>query len=132
QWNNMHRPSALCMTHGRCPLCYVGEIGPYLEANRGWPNVGPRISILSHEGAVLARIAATPSAGTGPCQCASPHAIAADSRADIYVGEVAQTGWPSLFPGEPLPPGLRGLRKFARITSSPAAAEGGLSGAGAE
>ena len=29
QWNNLHRPSGLFMTSGTCPICYIGEIGPY-------------------------------------------------------------------------------------------------------
>jgi hypothetical protein len=115
QWNNLHRPSGLFMTQGRCPLCIVGEIGPYLRANFGWPNVGPRVSILSHDGRLLSRIDASPSAGTGPGQFISPHGIAADSRGDIYVGEVSYTGWPSLFPDEPIPKGLRCLQKFVKV-----------------
>ena len=35
-WSNVvHRPSALCMTGGKCPLCFIGEVGPYLGSNRG-------------------------------------------------------------------------------------------------
>ncbi len=31
QWASVvHRPSALHMTTGTCPLCFVGEVGPYL------------------------------------------------------------------------------------------------------
>lgn len=118
QWTDLHRPSAFFMTRGPCPLCYAGEIGPYLEANRGWPNVGPRISILSREGRVLARLAREPAAGAGPGQFISPHGIAVDSRGDIYVGEVARTGWPSLFPDEPVPPGLRSLKKLVKVPAA--------------
>ncbi len=39
----------------------------------------------------------TPANFPGPFT--SPHGIAADSRGDIYVGEVAKTGWGNLFPG---------------------------------
>jgi hypothetical protein len=110
------------MTGGKCPVCYIGEIGPYLSANFGWPNVGPRISIVSHEGKLLARLGVVPAAGTGPGQFMSPHGIAVDSRGDIYVGEVSYTAWPSLFPGRPVPPGLRSLQKFVRLASEGAAA----------
>jgi DNA-binding beta-propeller fold protein YncE len=116
QWNNMHRPSAMYMTSGKCPLCYIGEIGPYLTSNRGIPNVGPRVSIYDHEGKLQARLGNIPSAGIGPGQFVSPHGIAVDSRGDIYVGEVSYTGWPSLFPGEPIPPGLRCLQKFVKLS----------------
>ncbi|KRA55729.1 peptidyl-alpha-hydroxyglycine alpha-amidating lyase family protein [Devosia sp. Root635] len=124
QWNNLHRPSGLYMTRGKCPICFIGEIGPYLRANFGWPNVGPRVSILSHEGTLLARIGTVPSAGTGPGQFISPHGIAADSRGDIYVGEVSYTGWPSLFPNEPIPEGLRCLQKFVKVEAPPSVAPG--------
>jgi hypothetical protein len=98
------------------PLCYIGEIGPYLLANRGTPNVGPRISILDHKGKLLGRLGTIPSAGIGPGQFISPHGIAVDSRGDIYVGEVSYTGWPSLFPGQPIPKGLRCLQKFIKVS----------------
>jgi DNA-binding beta-propeller fold protein YncE len=115
QWHNLHRPSGLYLTRGKCPICVVGEIGPYLRANFGWPNVGPRISILSDDGVLLSRISTNPSAGTGLGQFISPHGIAVDSRGDIYVGEVSFTGWPSLFPGKPAPANLRCIQKFAKV-----------------
>ncbi len=115
QWNNMHRPSGLYMMPGKCPICFVGEIGPYLEFNRAMPNLGPRISILSHEGKLLSRLQGTPPAGTAPGQFLSPHGIAVDSRGDLYVGEVAVTAWPQIFPDTPMPDPLRSLQKFTRI-----------------
>ena len=40
-WSNVvHRPSALHMTTGKCPLCFIGEVGPYLGSSRGFPNLG--------------------------------------------------------------------------------------------
>jgi len=115
QWHDLHRPSGMYMPPGKCPLCYVGEIGPYYEFNRGAPNLGPRLTILSHEGKLLGRISATPSAGTGPGQFLSPHGIAVDSRGDVYVGEVSYTAWPNLFPGQPRPQRLRSLQKFTKV-----------------
>ena len=56
QWNNLHRPCGLFMTGGKCPVCYVGELGPQLAINRSIPNLGPRISILDHTGKRLARL----------------------------------------------------------------------------
>ena len=121
QWNNLHRPSGICMPGGKCPICYVGEIGPYYEFNRGAPNLGPRVSILSNEGRLLARIQGTPAAGTGRGQFLSPHGMAVDSHGDLYVGEVSNNGWRSLFPGEAAPDGLRTLQKFEKVASgSPA------------
>ena len=71
--------------------------------------------MLDHKGTVLARLGHEPLAGTRPGQFLSPHGLAVDSRGDLYVGEVAVTAWPSLFPGEPVPKPLRSLQKFTRI-----------------
>lgn len=115
QWNNLHRPSALYVTPGPDPISYVGEIGPYLRSNFGWPNIGPRISVLSSDGSVLSRLGAVPGAGIAPGQFLSPHGIAVDSRGDIYIGEVSVTAWPSLFPNEPMPAGLPSLQKLVKV-----------------
>lgn len=114
QINNLHRPSALTITPGPCPVCFVGEIGPYMEVNRGWPNTGPRVSILSNDGSLLSRLTVEPAAGIGPGQFLSPHGIAIDSRGDIYVGEVSSRAWPSLFPDKPMPENLPRMRKLKR------------------
>jgi len=115
QWNNMHRPSGLYLPPGKCPICYIGEIGPYLDFNRSAPNLGPRITIVDNAGKLLARLGKEPTAGTKPGQFISPHGIAVDSRGDLYVGEVAVTAWPSLFPDAPLPKPLRSLQKFVKL-----------------
>jgi len=112
------------MPPGKCPICYVGEIGPYYEFNRGAPNLGPRVSILSNEGKLLARIAGMPAAGTGRGQFMSPHGMAVDSRGDLYVGEVSNNAWRSLFPGQPVPGALRTLQKFEKVSSPPPLTEG--------
>jgi hypothetical protein len=105
------------MPPGKCPVCYVGEIGPYYDFNRGAPNLGPRVTILSNEGKVLSRITRDPSAGTGAGQFISPHGLAVDSRGDLYIGEVGHTAWPSLFPDKPKPVRLRSLQKYERVPS---------------
>jgi DNA-binding beta-propeller fold protein YncE len=115
QWHDLHRPSAMYMPPGKCPICYVGEIGPYYEFNRGAPNLGPRLSILGNDGKLLARISTVPAAGTGPSQFISPHGIAVDSHGDIYVGEVSYTAWPNLFPDQPVPRALCSLQKFEKL-----------------
>jgi len=114
QWNNLHRPCGLFMTSGKCPICYVGEIGPYMDVNRDVPNLGPRVSILDHKGQLLGRLDRKPAAGTEPGQFLSPHGLAVDSAGDLYVGEVASVSWPSLFPGKPPPNPLRRMQKFLR------------------
>lgn len=115
EMRGIHRPNGLYMPPGKCPICYVGEVGPYYAFNRGAPNLGPRISILDNEGKVLARLGTDPSAGNKPGKFLSPHSLALDSHRDIYVGEVAVTAWPSLFPDKPMPERLRSLQKFVKV-----------------
>ena len=110
QWNNMHRPCALYMDRGPNPLCYIGELGPGLPVNKEIPNVGPRLSILTHEGKLLARLGDI-RGGEGPGQFIAPHGIALDSRGNIYVGEVSWT-----IAGQHMKPPreLRTLRKLIK------------------
>ena len=28
QWNDLHRPCGLYMPRGKCPICFIGELGP--------------------------------------------------------------------------------------------------------
>src|SRR6058998_4442262 len=92
QWNNMHRPSGLFLERGSSPRFYVGEIGGGMGVNYDMPNIGPRVSIYSAKGEMLARLGQRP-AGLEPGQFMSPHGLAVDSRGDIYVGEVSFTNW---------------------------------------
>jgi DNA-binding beta-propeller fold protein YncE len=112
QWNNLHRASSLFLGRGKCPCCYVGEIGPALAVNLRTPNIGPRISVLDMQGNLLSRFG---SLGEGPGQFYSPHGMAVDSRGDLYVAEVAYTAWPRYHEGKPTPPGVRSLQKFRRV-----------------
>jgi DNA-binding beta-propeller fold protein YncE len=113
QWNNLHRPCGLYMPYTHHPVCYIGELGPGSAVNRK-PNLGPRVSIVDHEGKLLARIG-DPHPGLGPTQFLGPHGMAVDSRGDVYVGEVGWTLWPGLFPNEPRPEPMRTLRKFEKV-----------------
>jgi hypothetical protein len=90
QWHNMHRPCALYMDRGPNPLCYLGELGPGMSVNKDIQNLGPRLSILSHDGKLLARLGDI-RPGEAPGQFIAPHGLALDSRGDIYVGEVSWT-----------------------------------------
>ena len=114
QWNNMHRPCGLCMEPHRHPVCYIGELGPTMPVNREVPNLGPRISIVSHKGELLGRLGDV-RAGQELNQFIAPHGMAVDSRGDIYVGEVSYTAWSQVYPDSKPPRGLRSLRKLARI-----------------
>jgi DNA-binding beta-propeller fold protein YncE len=117
QWNNMHRASGLCMETGtRTPRFYVGEIGPDMAVNIDLPGCGPRVSIYTHKGELLARLGHE-HAGLATGQFISPHGLAVDSRGDIYVGEVSFTNWGRRVRarGEPIPPGLRSLQKLVKV-----------------
>jgi sugar lactone lactonase YvrE len=115
QWNNLHRPSGLFMTGGKCPFCYVAELGPHMNVNRDHPNIGPRISVLDMKGALVARVEATPARGTGPGQFISPHGLAVDSRGDLYVGEVAYNSFSRSYPNIPKPEWIRCLQKLVKV-----------------
>jgi hypothetical protein len=118
QWNNMHRASGLCMETGtRTPRFYVGEIGPDMAVNINVPGCGPRVSIYTHKGELLARLGHE-HAGLATGQFISPHGLAVDSRGDIYVGEVSFTNWGRRVraKGEEIPPGLRSLQKLVKVS----------------
>ena len=114
QWNNMHRPCGLCGEPGRHGLFYIGEIGPTMPVNREVPNLGPRVSIVDHQGKLLGRLGDV-RAGLRLDQFIAPHGMAVDSRGDLYVGEVSYTAWPQLYPNAAPPKGLRSLRKLVRM-----------------
>ncbi len=114
EWAHVHRPCALCMMGGASSTFLVGEIGPTLPVSRRVPNLGPRLSVLDAHGTLLGRIG-TQGAGVGPGQFVAPHGLAVDSRGDVYVAEVATTTWPQLYPDEPMPTGLRGLKKLSLL-----------------
>jgi hypothetical protein len=114
QWNNLHRPCALCAEAGRNGRFFVGELGPTMPVNRDMPNLGPRITVVSHEGKLISRVGTLP-AGTKLDQFVAPHGLALDSRGDLYVGEVSYTAWPQIWPEKPIPQGLRSLRKLVRV-----------------
>jgi DNA-binding beta-propeller fold protein YncE len=116
QWNNLARPCGLYVTRGQSPLAIIGELGPETVATltSGAPNLGPRVSIVSAKGEILARIG-TAALGEGPGQFIAPHGIAVDSHGDIYVAEVANTYWPVLFGKKP-DHEMRCFQKLARVS----------------
>jgi outer membrane protein assembly factor BamB len=114
QWNNLHRPCGLYMDYMRHPVCYIGELGPSMAVNRNSPNLGPRVSIVDHQGKLLSRFGDA-HAGLGPTAFIGPHGMCADSHGDLYVGEVAWTLWPGTFPDQPRPDNIRCFRKFEKV-----------------
>jgi NHL repeat len=115
QWNNLHRPCGLCAQGDRQPIFYIGELGPSTPVNLPWPNIGPRLSIVTHDGKLLAELG-DPHAGEAPGQFIAPHGLAVDSHGDIYVGEVSYTAWPQAFPDRPMPSHVRSLRKLVKAS----------------
>jgi hypothetical protein len=70
------------------------------------------------DGSVIARLGRkTDAAGQEPGQFMSPHGIAVDSCGDIYVGEVSNIAWPSLFPKKEKPARLKTLQKLVKIAA---------------
>ncbi|WP_274630790.1 peptidyl-alpha-hydroxyglycine alpha-amidating lyase family protein [Arvimicrobium flavum] len=115
QWNNIHRPCALCATRGSNPVFIVGELGPSMPVNVRTPNLGLRVSVLDQDGNTIERFGkGVP--GRGPEHFIAPHGIAVDSRGTIYVGEVAAAAWPRYNPGTPKPDDLVLLRRLLRKT----------------
>ena len=114
QWNNLHRPCGLFMPPGKCPICYIGELGPTMAVNRNAPNLGPRVTIVDHTGKRIGRIGAR-KAGLGPTEFMAPHGLTVDSHGDLYVGEVSWTNWPQTYPDKERPKDLRSLHKFRRV-----------------
>src|SRR5271157_1264328 len=115
QWNNLHRPNGMCMAAGPDPLVYIGEAGPSGEINRDWPNIGPRVSIHTSKGKVLARLGKM-HAGLAPGQFTSPHGMAVDGHGNIYVGELSGRSW-GRFSKDPPPKRLRVIHKLVKVAA---------------
>ena len=116
QWNNLHRPCALFLEGGSSGVCYIGELGPHQPFNMHFPNLGPRISILSRDGKLVSRV--DERTGLAPSQFTAPHGLAVDSHGDVYVGEVSWTVWEKyLHPGAPIPARLRSIQKLVRASA---------------
>lgn len=117
QWNNLHRPCGLYMPPHDCTQCIIGELGPGMAVNRDAPNLGPRLSIVSNKGELIARLGGETGPGQEPGKFLAPHGLAVDSRGDIYVGEVSYTNWPSTYGDDvPVPQNLRSLQKLEKVS----------------
>jgi hypothetical protein len=113
QWHNLFRPCGLYMHGTRRPIFFVGELGPFLDINRRYPNIGPRITILDHQGNLLGRLG-TSRAGVEDGTFIAPHTLAMDRHGDLYIGEVSYSAWPHVFPGVPKPTRIRSLQKLVK------------------
>jgi len=115
QWNNLHRPCALCRCGGKQANFIIGELGPGLAVNRKVPNLGPRLSIVDSKGKRIARLGGEEGPGLEAGKFLAPHGIAMDSKGDIYVGEVGVTDWKTSFPDTPMPPEVRVSRCLQKL-----------------
>lgn len=114
-WHDLHRPMALALwtEDGSTRAdCYVGEAAPLFNAD--FPGLGPRISVLDADGRLVGRFGDV-GYGHAADRFVAPHGIALDSSGNVYVGEVARLAWTFLRPGEPVPEGLRTLRRLRRV-----------------
>ena len=121
QWNNMHRPCALCCQRetgaGGGLRFIIGELGPAWSVNRDHPNIGPRVTIVDAKGNTIMRLGDSDGPGPGlqAGRFIAPHGLAVDKRGNIYVGEVSYTEYPRLFPDETIPFRMRSLQKLEKI-----------------
>jgi DNA-binding beta-propeller fold protein YncE len=118
QWNNLHRPCALCACGPKRTTFIIGELGPGLPVNLNVPNLGPRLTVVDSSGKRIARLGGENGPGLESGKFLAPHGLAIDSHGDIYVGEVGVTNWSTSFPDTPMPPEVnisRCLQKLARV-----------------
>ncbi len=113
QWGNMAMASCLCMDQTD-PVLYVGEFFAGIAQNASgvgnWTGkrLGPRVTVMSTSGEVLARVGDQPT-GPEPGRFYAPHGIAVDSRGDLYVGDVSVSAYG-------IPQGITGsLRSFQKL-----------------
>jgi hypothetical protein len=110
QWNNMSRAACVCFDPNDDDILYIGEYFCGIGANRMATRLGPRVSVYTKEGKLLARAGEQPY-GEEAGRFFSPHGIACDSRGDIYVAEVSWSDYGSRM--DP-PRELRSMQKLVR------------------
>ena len=107
QWVNLHRSGAISISYEQ--HVYIGELGAGMRVNQNVPNIGPRISVMTTGGDLLARIGRGYGLEVG--QFIAPHGLCVDSRGNIYVAEVAHT---NISHFEEPPKNVRSLQKLVR------------------
>ena len=116
QWNNLHRPCALCCCGGKKPNFIIGELGPGMPVNLQCAESRPA---PHHRGraraSCIARLGGENGPGLEAGKFLAPHGIALDSNGDIYVGEVGVTNWKTSFPDTPMPKVVRCLQKLEKV-----------------
>ena len=86
---------------------YVAEVGGVFMGDPDTSRPAARITVRDQDGHILCEWSDQDPMDSG--QYFSPHAIAVDSRGDIYAGEVKKS-----YPGGRAPAGASVLRKYVR------------------
>ena len=116
-WSNVvHRPSALHMTTGTCPLCFIGEVGPYLGIQSRLPQSGAahQHPVQHRQAAGTAWIGDRPARpGARAVHVAARHCggFARRHLRGRGVGRVVAIA----VPGQPRPDNLRSLQKLVKV-----------------
>ena len=110
QWGNLSRAACIYINSKGDGNMYVGEYYGGIGSNYVGTDLGPRVSIFDLKGKHLANLGRE-SYGDDPGRFYSPHAIAVDSKGDIYVAEVSWSDYGSkLYP----PKELRSMQKLIK------------------
>ena len=113
QWNNMFRPCGIYITPDDPQIAIIGQLPTSLAVNSKFPNLGACITFHELNGRQIAKIGNPIQGEDLVDQFRAPHAIAMDSRGDIYIGEVAHTFFGSK-QNPPVKP--RCIRKLIRLS----------------
>ena len=111
QWVNLSRAAGVGVGQEAEQLVYVGEYFAGGLSNEMGTHLGPRVTVFDRAGKVMARLGTQP-AGEGPGLFYSPHAIAVDSKGNIYVAEVSFAEYGKFM--EP-PRSLRSMQKLVKV-----------------
>ena len=84
-----------------------------MAVNAKVPGIGPRVSIVTHEGKPIARLG--DATRERESQFIAPHGICVDSRGDIYVGEVSRTSMKNKGVSIPEDQDVRCLQKLVKL-----------------
>ncbi len=104
-WDDTHWPCDMC--RGPDGNLYVAEVGGVFMGDPDTSRPAARITLRDQDGHILCEWSDQDPMDSG--QYFSPHAIAVDSRGDVYVGEVKKS-----YPGGRAPAGASVLRKYVR------------------
>ena len=113
QWTNMFRPCGIFITQDDPQLVIVSEMPPSMPFMNGIPNLGARVVICDLSGKRLAAFGEPLPGDDLPFQFWAPHAVTADSRGNLYVGEVSYTHYSIVSPSQPWT--RRCFRKLVRL-----------------